>query len=79
VTEPGVIGSLPPAALRPKDAARYLGLGVTFLGSLPIRPIRVRGTGKTGKAVILYLVRDLDAWLEGQAARRDPDIHQQAS
>jgi hypothetical protein len=55
-------------------AARYIGVGLTFLQSLPITPLRVRGNGPKGKPVVIYLVRDLDAWLDGQAARRDPTI-----
>ncbi len=66
--------TITPAGLRPNQAARYLGIGLTFLQSLPITPIRVRGNGPKGKPVVLYLRRELDAWLEDQAARRDADI-----
>ena len=65
--------TIAPAGLRPNQAAQYLGIGVTFLQSLPT-PLRVRGNGPKGKPVVIYLVRDLDAWLEEQAARRDPEI-----
>lgn len=63
-----------PAGLRPSAAAQYIGVGVTFLQSLPIAPVRVRGNGPKGKPVVIYLRRDLDAWLETQAAQRDPTI-----
>jgi hypothetical protein len=66
--------TIAPAGLRPTQAARYIGVGVTFLLGLPITPLRVRGNGPKGKPVVIYLVRDLDAWLEEQAARRDPTI-----
>ena len=66
--------TITPAGLRPNQAARYLGIGLTFLQSLPITPLRVRGNGPKGKPVVIYLRRDLDAWLEEQAAYRDPDI-----
>lgn len=66
--------ALAPAGLRPPQAAAYIGVGVTFLQGLPITPVRVRGNGPKGKAVVIYLRRDLDAWLEAQAAQRDPAI-----
>jgi hypothetical protein len=66
--------SIAPAALRPSQAAQYIGVGVTFLQTLPITPVRVRGNGPKGKPVVIYLRRDLDAWLEMQAAQRDPPI-----
>lgn len=66
--------TMAPAGLRPHQAARYLGVGVTFLQGLPIRPLRVRGNGPKGKPVVIYLRRDLDAWLDEEAARRDPPI-----
>jgi hypothetical protein len=68
-----VVG-IAPAGLRPAQAALYLGLGLTFLQSLPIAPIRVRGNGTGKRPVVIYLRRDLDAWLEAQAAQRDPTI-----
>jgi hypothetical protein len=69
-----VVVTIAPAGLRPNQAARYLGMGLTFLSGLPITPIRVRGNGPKGKPVVIYLRRDLDAWLEEQAARREPSI-----
>lgn len=66
--------TITPAGLRPHQAARYLGVGVTFLQGLPIAPLRVRGNGLKGKPVVIYLRRDLDAWLDEQAARREPSI-----
>ena len=68
------MGTIAPAGLRPAAAARYLAVGLTFLQSLPIVPVRVRGNGPKGKPVVIYLVRDLDAWLDEQAAKRDPTI-----
>lgn len=66
--------TIAPAGLRPSAAAQYIGVGVTFLASLPITPLRVRGNGTGKRPVVIYLVRDLDAWLEEQAAKRDPTI-----
>jgi len=68
------IVTIAPAGLRPNQAARYLGVGVTFLQSLPITPVRVRGNGPKGKPVVIYLVRDLDGWLEEQATKREGDF-----
>jgi len=68
------IVTIAPAGLRPQRAAQYLGVGLTFLQSLPITPLRVRGNGPKGKPVVIYLVRDLDAWLEQQAAQREIHI-----
>jgi hypothetical protein len=66
--------AITPAGLRPSQAALYLGVGVTFLQGLPIVPVRVRGNGPKGKPVVIYLVRDLDAWLDAQAAQRETEI-----
>lgn len=63
-----------PRGLRPAAAAHYLGVGITFLQSLPIRPVRLRGNGPMGKPVVIYLREDLDALLDEQASRRDPAI-----
>ena len=53
--------------LRTEAAARYVGLRPQTLAKM-----RVRGDGppfsKTGKRVVVYDVRDLEAWL--RAARR---------
>jgi hypothetical protein len=75
--EPGDCGEVvttAPAGLRPAQAARYLGVGVTFLSGLPITPLRVRGNGSKGKPVVIYRKRDLDAWLDEQATHREPSI-----
>jgi hypothetical protein len=69
-----LVVSIPPAGLRPAEAAHYLGVGVTFLQGLPITPLRVRGNGPKGKPLVIYLRRDLDAWLEAEAAKREPGI-----
>ena len=61
-----------PAGLRPVQAAQYLGVGVTFSPVSSSDPIRVRGNGTGKRPVVIYLRRDLDAWLEAQAAQRDP-------
>jgi hypothetical protein len=71
---PGLMIALVPAGLRPAAAAQYLGVGGTFLASLPIAPVRIRGNGTGRRPIVIYLRRDLDAWLEQQAARRDPEI-----
>jgi hypothetical protein len=71
---PEPIVTLPPAGLRPSQAAQYLGVGVTFLASLPITPIRVRGNGRGKRPVVIYLRRDLDAWLDAEAAQREPAL-----
>jgi hypothetical protein len=73
VTDQPVV-AIAPAGLRPAQAAQYLGVGITFLASLPIIPLRVRGNGNGRRPVVIYLRRDLDAWLEEQAARREPTI-----
>ncbi len=70
----GEVVAITPAGLRPSQAAQYIGVGLTFLQSLPITPVRVRGNGPKGKPVVIYLVRDLNAWLDEHAARRDPTI-----
>ena len=70
----GLTIALVPAGLRPAAAAQYLGVGVTFLASLPITPVRIRGNGTGRRPVVIYLRRDLDAWLEQEADRRDPEI-----
>jgi predicted site-specific integrase-resolvase len=59
----------PPLALRPRDAARMLGVsprtlwGWTRAGIVPC--VRV-GTGK--RKTVLYAVSELQAWLTEQAA-----------
>jgi hypothetical protein len=60
--------ALPPLALRPRDAARMLGIsprtlwGWTRAGIVPC--VRV-GTGK--RKTVLYSVADLQAWLARHA------------
>ncbi len=68
------IVQIAPAALRPKAAALYLGVGVEFLQSLPIQPVRVRGNGRRGKVMLLYVVSELDAWLATEAQSREPQM-----
>jgi hypothetical protein len=63
-----------PAGLRPAQAAQYLGVGLTFLASLPIVPVRIRGNGTGKRPVVIYLKADLDGWLAEQAAQREPTI-----
>ena len=70
----GDIAPLHPAALRQRAAAQYLGVSVEFLQGLPIQPLRIPGHGRRGKVVLLYLVRELDAWLAGEALGREPQI-----
>jgi hypothetical protein len=68
------IAPLPPAALRQRAAAAYLGVSVEFLQGLPVQPLRIRGHGRRGKVVVLYLVRELDAWLAIEAEGRERQI-----
>jgi hypothetical protein len=70
--------AIPPAALRPKEAARYVGVSETTLRGLPVLPIRIFPTGGK-KPIVLYLRSDLDAYLTAQAAKRDPSITERAS
>lgn len=60
-----------PLALRPKEAARALGIGERLLWDLtaPRGPIPVARVG----AARLYRVADLDAWLAREAARSTAD------
>jgi hypothetical protein len=74
-----IVVAVSPAALRPKEAARYLGLSETTLRALPIAPVRTFPTGAR-KPIVLYLRTDLDAWLAAEAARRNPSAsHPKAS
>jgi hypothetical protein len=59
-----------PIALRPKDAARALGIGQRKLWDLtyPRGPIRCVRAG----TCCLYPVTALRAWLDEQAAVKDP-------
>lgn len=68
-----------PRGLRPRNAARYLGVSLTFLQGLPITPVRIRGTGPKGKAIVLYLLEELDGWLDQEAAHREPEIRTRAA
>lgn len=65
---------LPPAGLRPKAAAAYVGVSPAFLRGLPITPIRVPGSGPKRKPILIYLRSELDAWLAQEASRRDPEL-----
>jgi predicted DNA-binding transcriptional regulator AlpA len=61
-TKPAGLAPVSPPVLRPKDAARYLGL------SLPtLQRMRSGGSGpaflRLGEKAIAYAVVDLDAWL----------------
>lgn len=63
----------PPLALRPREAAKALGISPRLLwqlthdGAVPC--VRV-GSGK--RRTVLYPVADLQAWLTGQAHGVDP-------
>lgn len=70
----GPVVTVAPAGLRPAHAARYIGVSLTFLRSLPVTPLRVRGNGPRGKPLVIYLRSDLDRWLDAQAAQRDPPL-----
>jgi hypothetical protein len=67
--ESSVAVDIPPAAFRPKDAARYLGVSETTLRYLPITPLRLFVTGHR-KPIVLYLRTDLDQWLAAEARKR---------
>lgn len=69
-----VVVAVRPAALRQRAAALYLGVSIEFLLTLPIQPLRIRGNGRKGKPVLLYLISELDAWLAHEAADREPQI-----
>jgi len=57
----------PPLALRPREAAKALGISERLLWSLsaPRGPIPCRRIGGKGGCV-LYRLADLDAWLVGR-------------
>lgn len=57
-----------PASLRPAAAAEYLDVSVTTLQGLPIQPVPIPGRGK--RPIWVYLVRELDAYLDQQAQKR---------
>jgi len=54
-------------ALRPKDAARYLGIGIETLRTSPVRRTYLPGRGVKG--ILVYRIVDLDAYLGGHLAR----------
>lgn len=63
----------PPLALRPREAARMLGVSARLLWSLtaprgPIPCTRIGGRG----GCVLYRPADLDAWLRAAATRPAP-------
>lgn len=57
-------------ALRPREAAKMLGVSTRFLWQLsaPRGPIPVLRTGGKGSPV-LYRIADLDAWLQAAQTR----------
>jgi hypothetical protein len=59
-----------PLALRPRDAARELGISPRTLWGLtaPRGPIRCVHIGPGQRRAVLYRVADLEAWLAQQAA-----------
>jgi len=50
------------AVLRPKDAARYLGIGMETLRTSSVRRTYLPGRGVKG--ILVYRVVDLDAYLD---------------
>lgn len=63
-----VAATIPPAALSTTNAAAYLGVSPGYL-----RNLRSLGEGPdyrrlsdSPKSAVVYLVRDLDAWLESR-------------
>jgi hypothetical protein len=69
ISERAVVGSLNPARLASPLAARYIGIAPKTMSNM-----RWRGEGprytRAGrpKGAVYYLVADLDAWLQQQAA-----------
>ncbi|QDT75575.1 helix-turn-helix transcriptional regulator [Lacipirellula limnantheis] len=66
---PGPIESSP-LALRPRDAARALGVSPRTLWSLtaPRGPVPCLRVGAGKRQTVLYPVAELQAWLSNQAA-----------
>jgi hypothetical protein len=63
--------TIPPLALRPREAAAHLGISTRLLWSLsaprgPIPCTRIGGRG----GCVLYRVAELDAWLVQSATRQ---------
>jgi len=62
--------------LRAPQAARYVGLSASTLAKM-----RLRGDGppyaKAGPRVVIYDVRDLDAWLTQRKRRSTSDLGQE--
>lgn len=62
--------------LRAPQAARYVGLSASTLAKM-----RLRGDGppyaKAGPRVVIYDLRDLDAWLAGRKRRSTSDLGQE--
>lgn len=60
--------------LRTEAAARYLGLARSTLAKM-----RVRGDGppysKAGARVVVYDIRDLEAWLRGTRRKSTRSMH----
>lgn len=52
-----------PAYLRQRDAAKYLGVSVRYFQlHVDVRPKELPGRGR--RPILLYPVRELDAWVE---------------
>jgi hypothetical protein len=63
--------------LRSEAAARYVGLATSTLAKM-----RVRGDGppfsKAGKRVVVYDIRDLEAWLHSTRRTSTPAVQSSA-
>jgi hypothetical protein len=70
--------SAPPLAVRPREAARLLGISARTLWSLsaPRGPIPCARLGHGRNKAVLYPVADLRAWLAAQAQTTVGDARQ---
>lgn len=59
---------LPVGALRPRDAARYLGVGLETLRTSELPRTYLPGRGER-RRILVYRVLDLDAYLAAHVAR----------
>lgn len=47
-----------------RDAAAYLGVGVSYLRASSCPKVLLPGTGPRGKPLVRYRLADLDAWAD---------------
>jgi predicted DNA-binding transcriptional regulator AlpA len=60
--------------LRPKDAARYLGIGKNTLNKLRMTAGAGPAFRKLGPRIVLYSVDDLDAWADAHRRGLASDV-----